>query len=59
MTKKGAVHILRHTFATSLLKAGFNIREVQDLLGHSDITTTTIYTHVNMDEMKTKIENVF
>jgi len=52
LKKHVTLHSLRHSFATHLLEDGYDIRTIQDLLGHKDVKTTMIYTHVMVDRFK-------
>ncbi len=60
--KRATVHTLRHSFATHMLENGTNIRVLQELLGHADVKTTEIYTHVmrkNIDELISPLDRLY
>jgi integrase/recombinase XerD len=56
ITKSISPHTLRHSYATHLLEGGANIRQVQELLGHENILTTEIYTHLDDSHLRQTME---
>jgi Site-specific recombinase XerD len=59
INKKVTPHVLRHTFATLSLASGLDIREIQELLGHSSLSSTQIYTHVDPERLKRKTDEFY
>ena len=59
VTKKISPHSFRHSFATHLIDGGANLIEVQALLGHADISTTEIYTHLSREFVETEYMKAF
>jgi integrase/recombinase XerC len=55
ITDRSGPHLLRHTFATHALRSRPNLRAVQELLGHSSVTTTERYTHMDADDLRQQV----
>lgn len=51
-------HSLRHSYASNMLRGGANLKQVQQLLGHSNISTTSVYLHTTKEELKEKVEEI-
>ena len=55
MLAKRSPHVLRHSFATSMLNNGAELNAVKDLLGHSSLASTSVYTHTTFEELKKSV----